>query len=235
MANGIIFTIRTGDIRRLDAVIGRRVGAITKYIFGAIRKEIEKTEDDLRDMVSDNVEIRTGALSASIGSTFRETTNTLQARVGFIKAKGRVVPQAATLTGNVKMPIRPQSAEKLAFPIEGLSHPSVFTSGGTGRRTVSEMRRFFKLIFTKKAILGEPLRGRTNRSSRQSSRDGLGGRTSRGTRIVSRTERGRVFLFVRRPSVRVSRRIKMQPLMKRLQRRIKVILKEVRNAPLRKR
>jgi len=236
MANhGISFSFKTGDIRRIPEAIGRRISLVTHSIFDAIKIAVTETEQDLREEAQTRVEPRTGALVASVDSTFSQTVNTLHARVGFLKARGRVAAAASTLTGNSKMPIRAQNAEKLAFPIYGVSDPSVFTSGGTGKHTVQEMKRYFKLSFTKNAILGEPLGTRSSSRSRLSGgREGAGHGGRVRFRIKGRGERNRVLLFVRKKSVRVRRYINLSAMMKRLEKRIKQAIRTgVKNAPVR--
>lgn len=172
--------IKIGDIRKLVKVFGP-----TKQIRPLIRSilidELRTAKNRFYELASGEAVVRReGALARSAAYTFEETLFTFHDDVGYLNARGATQAAAATLTGQVDMPLYPQFADQLAIPIPGVSAPEVIDAQGRNRHSVREVEKFYHLVFTDTAILGRRLHSKA---------------------------RDLVFLYAREKSVTVNRKI----------------------------
>jgi hypothetical protein len=189
-------SVHVSDIRDYVRELATSARRIRPEVLAAIKKATEDAEEALRKLATGGaVQKRTGRLGKAVASKITERPYSFDIEVGFLKFRPsdeRTVAASYTHTGESKMPIRPVSAEKLAYPVRGLSPGSIIRSNTRGL-SVRAARDKYYLVYTDNAIMG---------------------------RKLNSTVRDLVFLFARSDEVTVPQRIDLDEQEARLEENI---------------
>jgi hypothetical protein len=196
-------SFETGDLRALARQIGVKATAEVRNLAEEIvRQEIKVTADRLRARVSaidtepSAVARRSGRLLSTIASSTTRTPYTVSGEVGFMKHLNEV--NRMKIVMHTRIPgepagteITPKRARKLAFPVRGRSPRSIIDNRGQHMTVEDASQHWDELRYTKSSIQGR-MKG----------------------------QRRWTFLFLRRSSVFVPKRIDLGKEADRLEARV---------------
>lgn len=156
---------KQNDFRKeLYHELERPVAEFRSDVRRILKEEAESAVKTLQEWVSDDrVHKITGDVYDSIGYLQYDTEYTSKIEVGFINhvRDDRTNAAISNIVGDSRMPIEPVHAEKLAYPILGVS-PEIIAPRHARQLSIAEAREYYYLVFFENSIFGR-LKGSKSR------------------------------------------------------------------------